>query len=748
MENWSQKQCTNGKPDSALKDCEHGGGEYRSNAGNVAFVPSVDALLRLSVSGLASGTTVRVGGYREDGDGGGKWVRYAEDSRRADNGGTVHNPHGVEPCSGRWETVHEGTADFRWFGIFDATVDADDALEAMVADRSISRIEVHTDLNFARRHIFDRSHIEIDFNGHTVTTCGIELNSPDNPFGAVLFFRGLPCEERQTIVLTENIAELTDLYEVADSAGFAAGEWWLARVSPLSGGAAQRELDYMLKVTEIVDPTHVRFNYKLGWSIGQGREISYQKVNPVVRSCVRDMKFVGVPVPPTSSAAVRPFETWDCIGSHPVAYEFAVECDVSDIRAEGVFWPVIMRRYCSHYVTERCELINPVQRDWGGTGYLTQQIHVLYGHVRDCNTSNARHLNDFTNAGYCMVENCHNDGDDYGPFVTHGQFEHDLLYIGNSGLLSFANSGSTWGDSAKRITVQRHVASRIVAHKKLTDLTLEDCHAYYKEGMEDSGTIWANLDGLVMKGCTADRMVTLSRSSELSKRNNVIDSCGFAMAAGGELARPIREGTEAIGYRPVNGSLHISNSRFDHVEDVLLGSIDRLTLDNTWFTGLSGTAGVLRIGCKQLFVHGGGFKDCGFELTGRWDLAASGGEEANAREGQTVVVDSGTSFNGSNGRKAFMQQAEPGNHVIWNIGNITSVAADAEMAHIRIQAGTNEYRAVGASFTGGRLVLEEAGFGEGSYMLHTSCVERHVDRTVLPAQCDSVRHMEGNLILT
>lgn len=110
----------------------------------------------------------------------------------------------------------------------------------------------------------------------------------------------------------------------------------------------------------------------------------------------------------------------------------------------------------------------------GGTGYLTQQIHCLYGKVRDCTTSNARHLNDFTGSAYCMVENCHGDGDFHGAYVTHGQFEHDLTYVGNSGLLSFANSGPTWGSSAKRITVVRHTGFWGIGFAKVSDLTLQD----------------------------------------------------------------------------------------------------------------------------------------------------------------------------------------------------------------------------------------------------------------------------------
>ena len=88
-----------------------------------------------------------------------------------------------------------------------------------------------------------------------------------------------------------------------------------------------------------------------------------------------------------------------------------------------------------------------------------------------------------------------------GPYVTHGQFEHDLTYIGNSGLLSFANSGITWGSAAKNITVKKHIGTRVIAENRITNLTLEDIHTFYQDGISNAGSIWANVDGLVMRNC-------------------------------------------------------------------------------------------------------------------------------------------------------------------------------------------------------------------------------------------------------
>ncbi|WP_216855465.1 hypothetical protein [Paenibacillus alba] len=701
-------------------------------------VSNVRQLLELPPGHLKDGTIVYVGGYHRLGDGGAKLVRWIDGSTKADNGGTVHKAAGNK--KGCWEVIHQGVADFRWFGLFDGSKNADDALDAMVNDLSIHRIEAHTDLNFIGRHTYHRSDIELDFHGHTVTTEGIVLNTKDNPFGAVLFFQGTATGDIQTVTLSKNIAELSDILEVPSSSAFQVEDWWNAQVNNNPGGKAQRELDYLLMVTEIIDSTHIRVNYKLGWALAAGRVITYKKMKPVFHCHVRNMKFVGVPVPPTNSTTVRPFETWDQIGSNPVAYEFAVRCDASGIVATKVFWPVVQRRYCTHYVTERCELYNPEERDWGGTGYLTQQLNVLYGHVRDCNTSNARHLNDFTCAGYCMVENCHGDGDDYGPFVTHGQFEHDLVYIGNSGLLSFANSGTTWGDSAKRITVKKHIATRIVAHKKLTDLTLEDVHAIKKEGLDNSGTIWANADGLQMRGCTTEMMLTLSQSSNRSARKNIADGCTFGMTPDYEIARPVR--STAVGNLPVSSDFVMQNCEFINVDNNHIGSINRLVLINTWFTGVSPTSRPVRVGSIDVTVQGGGFRNSGLLLTGTFDSVATGTED------QSITVGGGAQLSGTNAEKAFLKSNNTKGVVTWSFGDCKSTAADSSTAHFSIPAGTGNLKAIGARFTNGKYEAAATAFGSGRYFFLNSCIEQGVNRAALPPENDAIKHSAGNITLS
>ncbi|NWL86159.1 hypothetical protein DMN77_00935 [Paenibacillus sp. 79R4] len=520
----------------------------------IYHIDSIDELMALPMEGLQNGDTAVLSCLPEHVGSGGIAARleWQPDCTLSHNGGTVIAPEdmrradeaglagqgaaripGVSPGEvsaplppGRWRLLHGGVGDFRYFGIFGPERPADQALEAMVNDPEIKRIEGYTDLRFTKRHKFHRSGLELDFNNCTVTADGIEPAQPNDPFGAIMHFCGRLTGSTQQLTLTEPLRELEDIFEVADSSAFRLYEWWVVTVNPLAG-KEEKEIDKLLMVTEIIDATHVRFNYKMGWELAEGRLLTYQKAQPVRQIHVRNMVFWG------NAGGEQQ-------GAQPLAFEYAVECNASGLKAYHTYWPVIMRRHNTHYVTEGCTLVNPVEVIVGGTGYLTQQIHCLYGKVRDCTTSNARHLNDFTGSAYCMVENCHGDGDYHGAFVTHGQFEHDLTYIGNSGLISFANSGPTWGESARRIAVKRHSGCWMIARSKVSDLTLEDVHIVKTKNYPQCGTMLINTDGVQIRGCTADKLIFTQRSSR-SRRPNVVQDCAFA--DGIEIAR---EGAQAV----------------------------------------------------------------------------------------------------------------------------------------------------------------------------------------------------------
>lgn len=449
--------------------------------------------------------------------------RWDEESRRPDNGGTVLG----SGEKGRWLLCHSGTVELSVFGVTGPQTPMDDALDALVNDPAVRCIRICSDVRMTRRHTFFRSGLTLDFGGCCLSAQGVAPAVHNDPFHALLHFCGRPDPSRAfTVTLTAEIPELYDILEVADSEACPVRSWWRVAVNNLRG-REERELDKLLQVTEIVDATHVRVNYKLGWPLAAGRKLTWTPVEPVEDVRIENMRFLG------NSGGEE-------TGVHPICFQYAVRCDARDIHAEGTYWPVILRQHCTEYVTQRCSLRNPIEVVVGGTGYLTQQICCLYGRVQDCTASNARHLNDFTQSAYCMVDNCHADGDYHGAFVTHGQFEHDLTYVGCSGLLSFANSGPTWGGCAKRITVERHVGCWSIGFTKISDLTLRDVTICKTEKYDQCGVFQQNVDGLQMQGCSGDELI-LTQRSRRSRRPTVIRDCWFRRGV-----TIVRQGPDAV----------------------------------------------------------------------------------------------------------------------------------------------------------------------------------------------------------
>ncbi|SFF93805.1 hypothetical protein SAMN05216251_14116, partial [Actinacidiphila alni] len=336
---------------AAPADSNVTGGNGSHDKGGTAGRPTatVADLLAIPSRSLRDGTVAVVAGYRTPGDGGGMTVRWDVGSALAPNGGTVLRPKD-RPGKGRWRRLHDGVLDFRGFGLFDASVPADDALDAMVEDPAVHRVEAHTDLLFRRRHTYRRSRIVLDFGGRTVHTGGIERNTHDNPFGAVLFFQGAVTGDTVSHVLPAEVIERTDAFPVPDSAAFEVGQWWAVQSDEVAGGGRdERELQKMVEVTEIIDGTHIRVGYLNGWPLASGRTVTWRRVEPVIGARVDNLVFLGAG---QDTGAVDDEYT----GSHPVAYEYAVDCDVSGIQATGTFWPVIMRRWCTRYRTVRCGL--------------------------------------------------------------------------------------------------------------------------------------------------------------------------------------------------------------------------------------------------------------------------------------------------------------------------------------------------------------------------------------------------------
>ncbi|MEV8167926.1 peptidase C14 [Microbacterium paraoxydans] len=667
-----------------------------AGAKDVTRAESVADLGRLRAR---DGEVAIVAGYRKPGDAGLLVYVGSESAKTAPNGGTViAGKHDT-----RWVLQHNGTVDFRVFGITGPEKPADDALAAMVNDPRIRRIEASTDLLFRRRHRFTRSHVEIDFGGHLIATDGIEKNTHDNPFGAVMFFTGVSKDVTVEHALAEAWPELTDAVAVPDASRFPVDSWWAVQCDPVAGGGAdERELQRFVQVTQQIDGTHIRIDYLNGWPLDKGRKLIWRQMEPVAGVRIANMRFLGAG--PFDGPTDGSFpDSRELTGSHPIAFEYAIHCDVADVHASRTWWPVIMRRWNTHFTTERCSVENPPTVFYGGAGYLTQQIYSLYGRVSDCTSSNARHLNDLTASAYCIVENCHGDGDDQGgnPFTTHGQYEHDLTFIGNSGLMDIANSGAQWGTAAKRITVRDHVCSWFVAGTKISDLTLENVRVIGRSTFDPQATMTINADGAQVRGCTAG-LLAIGQRSQRSSRPTVIADSTFALPK-----------DQVLVQTPVTAPVRFVDCTITGIDGVKARGSGPVEFVDCRLSGPAAGA-PFELGASRVTIRGGSVRDV--RLT------------ATAVRDQLVALD-GVELSTERTDGALLSRAAGAGLVTWRVSGVTSTVPKGA-AHLDIGTGVNHARVTGSQFAGGRVRLAD-GFAEPSTLLYSDTVERGVE-TALP----------------
>ncbi|BBO60037.1 hypothetical protein [Mycoavidus sp. B2-EB] len=661
-------------------------------------VGTVADLIELALTQPVNGTVVITLGYYSPGDGGGLLVYWDAASERMSNGGTVIGAEGN--AKGRWIQLHEGVVDFRQFGIFDAQVNADDALETMVNDPSIHCIEAHTPLNFVRRHHFYRSNLTLDFGGQTVTTVGIEpvVAGQINALAAVLFFGGKPLANTMTVTLDRVLPEQTDIFPVTDSSQFSVGQWYQLE-SDARGGRLEKELQKLVQVTQIVDAKQVRVNYKNGWALPIGRQLRWSQVSIVEQVHISNMRFIGHGTAPNTS-------------SHPIAFEYAVSCNISEVHAESTFWSVVIRRWCTNFRTERCSLTNPVNIKYGGAGYLAQHIYCLYGHISGCSSANARHLNDFVASAYCTVENCCSNGDNDGTFVTHGQYEHDLVYSGNSGAISFANSGKQWGASAKRIAVRSHICTLFIANEKVTDLTLDDVYVRRVNGQPTTGIMRLNADGLQIRGCTVESELTLVQHTDLSSRPNTFNGCSFRLDSRHDLTSSAED--------PLGRYCQT------HLPQVERNSIDAqraIFFNNCTFEGNQATAS-LWIAAHKVALDACQIKNLALCLTGM-------AEQHFTLSGNTTLL---------NTTKQGVLLSRTGNNrlIHWRLGPYQSIVAHPDVIHIQLMNGVNRYQATQVHFVRGKILLAPAAFNAPSFLVETGRIEEDKPHAVGPPLGDRV----------
>jgi hypothetical protein len=613
-------------------------------------------------------------GYYCAGDGGGKIMFWDPYCQLQENGGTVIASW--KRKVGLWRQLHQGELDFRQFGVFNADRPADSALEAMVTDPDVYLVRASTALNFTQRHSFSRSGITLDFGNHQVTANGIEAAGSVLPsLSAIMLFTGSITDNPLIAPLNECVPEQSDIFPVGNNHGFTIGDWYRLESGILTG-KSERIIQRLVQITEYIDDTRVRVNYKTGYALSVGDSLCWTPVSPVQDVTITNLRFIGNGDTPEHEA-------------HPLAFQYAVNCNVKGVQAVGTFWPVIFRYWNTGYRTEQCSLINPPTMTYGGAGYLTQQIYCLYGHISDCTVSNARHLNDFTASAYCRVDNCHASGDSEGGFNTHGQYEHDLVFKGNSGIMAVANSGQQWGLSARRIQVEQHICTMLLADAFVSDLTLTDVYVLRSCYPDRPAILRVNTDGLQMRGCRVNGEMTLIRNGNISYRPALIEGCNVQM----------------------------DNFQDEDISKLVAASYGGEPAPTILRNTLNGTGRLTFVQCR----FDGNSQDTKWRLYGQ-EVIFSSCQFTNVSlqvagtQPQRMVFTSDCTLTGT-GLVEPLLTRQGDQPVTWKISDLSSWVTNPDGIHMRIASGVNQFLLRGSEFSGGRRIFTDNAFANASRLI-------------------------------
>lgn len=309
----------------------------------------------------------------------------------------------------------------------------------------------------------------------------------------VFEFKGSTGTLLESFVSSTLIEEFAEKYECQNSAVLAAESWLIAGM----GSLPARAFSYMLRPeTEPASATEITLDYMNGWEYVIGTQVNFRQVTPIQNCMIRNFRFVD--------------ET-DGTGTYdisPVVFQYAHNCHAINVDSNDTKNPVVFGHYC-HTCSYKGSYIYEPDKVTGGKGYGAQWNNSVYCVTQDCRGLKHRHTADFTMAAYCYVQSCGGISDQ-GTFTLHGSYEHDISYEDVYGIFGLANSGPTFGESCKRISIKKHVGDYIAGGNNCISCSIEDSNVR---------SLVMNSVGTFLKNVTA---------REITQINNFSRQKGFA----------------------------------------------------------------------------------------------------------------------------------------------------------------------------------------------------------------------------
>lgn len=651
-----------------------------------------------------------------------RFFRSVNASEVADNGGTF--------------ILTSGGAAWQADDIYDVTLedfgarpgeDNTDAFRRAVnspARRITTRL---TELILTDNSVFTRGNVEIDMpdtiilwnaeTGHTPDRAG--SSSPTNyRFPGVIAFRGSVGDVIDTFTLTNSISKGDSTYWCTNNELFTERQWVIMS-SDVGSGTIGREINVMTQVQGSGGAvTKVRVDYKTGWPLAVGRQLTYREVTPLENIKVH---FKGVKwnqeITDASGSGDEFVSPQSCA---LLSLEYVAGADICLGDGEGHPYPMMvtqMVRWVKMHDT-RTNLPR-----FPGSDHVVQFNNAYECHVKRLKNISGRHVVDFSGASYCSVKDCGETGSRNGAFTTHGIFEHNISYHNNYGLLSFANSGDYYGSSADMITVTHHFGDYLIATAKVTNLNID--HAVFTKGARVNND--ANTLNDVTVGANtsdADKGLRFTQSSNVYGRGAKVTGGDVILSTQSGMAFP-----DALTQHVVFDKTYVRNFNSAYIGGSAVSFIDCESVG-------SGSSPENIVQAVRFTISGGILANTGFSFQGTK-------EQVVKVHGLSQI---GTGASGLNSHFSLDKDDEGSGPITFSYKNNVAILPTGTKAY-RLSNGVGPFRvhSTGNTFQGGSIEFQTTVPSGGSYLNHTGNVERGVTRVNEPTNTSAII-TSGNII--
>lgn len=670
------------------------------------------------------GQVIRLRGYYSDSySGGGRFFRSVNPDGLTDNGGTI-----IFTSEGNvWKSDDIYNVMLEDFGAKDGA-DNTEAFHKAINSPAKKITTNIKELILTNNIVITRGDLAIDMPDTEIIWNAPEGHIPDrsgstNPsnyrFPGILAFRGTAGDIIDSFTLTNRISKGDTTYWCTNNSLFE-NRQWVIMSSDVGGGTVGREINVMTQVQGSGGAiTQLRVDYKTGWHLDVGRVLTYRNVTPIenVRIAFKGVKW-NQNITDASGGGDGFASQQSCA---LVSLEYVNNADICLGYGFNHPYPMVVTAMVRNVFVHDTETNFPRVP---GSDHVVQFNNAYECHARRLRNISGRHVVDFSGASYCSVRDCGETGTRNGAFTTHGMFEHNLRFDNNYGLLSIANSGEYFGESADNITVTHHFGDYLIATSKVTNLNI--LHAIFTKGARLNNDAVTLIDVTIGENSTdADRGLRFTQSSNVYGRGAKIFGCDIVLNKQAGNALP-----DSLNQRVKIESTYIRNSNASYYG----GSwIELINCD------VSGSGSSLEnvVAATRFSMLSGSLSNTGFIFQGPSEQIVKIHD----------VSQSGTGASGLNSHFT-LNKDEAGSGPITMSYKNNQCILSGETCAFKINNASGAFRvnSTGNTFQGGKIEFQKSITSGGSYLNHTGNVERGVSRVNEPENTPYIV-TTGNMII-